>query len=75
MTEWSVWLHALTSDLRSGRLEERARSVKELLVRPALPRFLREGDRAELRVVVNNAGDEPLEGSLEFRIEDPETGA
>lgn len=75
VTEWNVWLHALTTDLRSGRLEKRARSVKELLVRPSLPRFLREGDRAELRVVVNNAGDEALAGTLDFRIEDPETGA
>ena len=27
------------------------------MVRPYLPRFLREGDRAELKVVVNNAGE------------------
>ena len=27
------------------------------MVRPYLPRFFREGDKAELRVMVNNAGD------------------
>lgn len=75
VTEWNVWLHALTTDLRSGRLEKRTRSVKELLVRPSLPRFLREGDRAELRVVVNNAGEGTLAGTIDFRVEDPETGA
>ena len=41
VTEWSVWVHALTRDLAGGSLEREARSVKELLVRPYLPRFLR----------------------------------
>jgi alpha-2-macroglobulin len=43
------------------------------MVRPYLPRFLREGDRAELEVVVNNAGEEPLAGSLDFEVFDPDT--
>ncbi|MEM7357276.1 MAG: alpha-2-macroglobulin family protein, partial [Acidobacteriota bacterium] len=50
-------------------------TVKELLVRPYLPRFLREGDAAELEVVVNNAGDTELSGTLDFEIVDPETDA
>ncbi len=73
VTEWNVWVHALTRDLRAGSLQERTRTVKELLVRPYLPRFLREGDRATLRVVVNNAGEEPFSGTLDFDIEDPAT--
>lgn len=75
VTEWSVWAHAVTRDLRAGSVERRTRSVKELLVRPYLPRFLREGDRAEIRVVVQNAGDVPLTGTLDFAVEDPDTGA
>jgi uncharacterized protein YfaS (alpha-2-macroglobulin family) len=43
------------------------------MIRPAVPRFLREGDRFDLRVVVNNAGETPLEGTLRFEIIDPET--
>ncbi len=73
VTEWNVWVHALTRDLRAGSLESRARSVKELMVRPYLPRFFREGDRAELKVVVNNASDGELRGRLDFEILDPET--
>ncbi len=73
VTEWNVWVHAITKDLRAGRLNRKVRTVKELLVRPYLPRFLREGDRAELRVVVQNAGDEPLAGELEFEILDAVT--
>ncbi len=74
VTEWNVWVHAVTRDLAGGALERQTRSVKELLVRPYLPRFLREGDVAEIAIVVNNAGDAPLAGRVDFAILDPETG-
>ena len=75
VTAWNVWIHAVTRELQSASLHEQARSVKELMVRPQLPRFLREGDRAELQVMVNNTAERPLRGELVFTIEDPETGA
>jgi len=34
VTEWNVWVHAITTDLRAGSIERQARSVKELMVRP-----------------------------------------
>jgi hypothetical protein len=74
VTEWNVWAHAVTRDLRGGSVQRQTRTVKELLVRPYLPRFFREGDRAELKVVVNNAGEEELSGRLDFEILDPDTG-
>ncbi len=74
VTEWNVWVHAVTTDLRAGSVQKQTRSVKELMVRPYLPRFLREGDRAAIRVVVNNAGESTLEGGLDFEITDPDTG-
>jgi len=73
VTEWNVWVHALTQDLSYGSLHETSRSVKELLVRPYLPRFLREGDQALLRVVVQNAGEETLSGTLDLDLTDPTT--
>ena len=75
LTEWSVWVHALTRDLKAGRLERRSVTSKELMVRPYLPRFLREGDRVEIQVAVNNAGDAELSGVLDLGLEDPVTGA
>jgi hypothetical protein len=74
LTEWSVWVHALTRDLRSGRLEARAVSAKELMVRPYLPRFLRERDEVEVRVMVSNAGAMPLEGALDLELLDADSG-
>jgi uncharacterized protein YfaS (alpha-2-macroglobulin family) len=70
VTEWNVWLHALTRDLRGGSIDRQVRTVKELMVRPYLPRFLREGDRVDLAVVVNNAGEADLSGELSLEILD-----
>lgn len=75
VTEWNVWVHALSRDLRYGATQTRVQSVKELLVRPYLPRFLREGDAATVRIVVQNAGEERLTGTLDFDLRDPESDA
>lgn len=73
VTGWNVWVHAVTKDLRAGSVQKKTRSVKELMVRPYVPRFLREGDKAELAVVVNNASDGPMKGTVSFDIIDVET--
>ena len=73
VTTWNVWVHAVTTDLKAGSLHRETQSVKELMVRPYIPRFLREGDVAEITVVVNNASDKTLTGKLSFDIIDPET--
>jgi uncharacterized protein YfaS (alpha-2-macroglobulin family) len=56
VTDWAVWVHALAPDLSSGSARRTISSRKELLVRPYLPRFLREGDRAVIKVLVDNLG-------------------
>jgi uncharacterized protein YfaS (alpha-2-macroglobulin family) len=73
VTDWNLWVHAVTTDLGGGSTTRQAASVKELMVRPYLPRFLREGDHAVLKVVVNNAGEEAFEGALNLSIYDPDT--
>jgi uncharacterized protein YfaS (alpha-2-macroglobulin family) len=75
VTSWNVWAHAVTKDLRGGSVHRETKSVKELMVRPYLPRFLREGDTAELKVVVNDAGEKPLSGEVKVEILDAETNA
>ncbi len=73
VTSWSVWAHAITRDFASGSVHKETRSVKDLMVRPYLPRFFREGDKADLKVVVNNAGAGGLSGTVEMDIVDPVT--
>ncbi len=73
VTSWNVYVHAITRDLKSGTIKKEAKSVKDLMVRPYLPRFLREGDQATIKVVVNNASKGELKGKLDFDIIDPDT--
>ncbi|MHB8876393.1 MAG: alpha-2-macroglobulin family protein, partial [Myxococcaceae bacterium] len=75
VTSWSVWAHAVTRDLRGGSTSKQTKSVKDLMVRPYLPRFLREGDQASVKVVINNASSVPMKGNLRFEIQDPDSGA
>jgi alpha-2-macroglobulin len=74
VTSWRVFVHAVTADMKSAVLETETETRKELMVRPYMPRFFREGDRGELRVVINNAGDVPLSGTVYLEISDPDTG-
>jgi uncharacterized protein YfaS (alpha-2-macroglobulin family) len=74
VTAWNVWVHAVTTDLKGGSVRRDARSVKDLMVRPYMPRFLREGDKAELQVVVNNATDRPMSGQVSLDVVDPDSG-
>jgi uncharacterized protein YfaS (alpha-2-macroglobulin family) len=72
VTSWNVWVHALTKDLRFGSEQRQTRSAKALMARPYLPRFLREGDRAELRVEINDTTDHGFDGTLRLEIQDAE---
>lgn len=73
VTSWNFWVHAITKDLRAASTVREVKTVKDLMVRPYLPRFLREADEAQLKVVVNNAGKTPLSGELALEIFDPDT--
>ncbi len=73
VTSWRVWAHAIQGDLKSGVGESVTRSVKELMVRPILPRFLRESDDATISVLVSNASSQELSGEVSFDLIDPKT--
>jgi alpha-2-macroglobulin len=74
VTSWNVWVHAITNDLSSGSLHRETQSIKDLMVRPSMPRFLREGDKAQLKVVVNNASSGDLAGEVRLAVVDPDSG-
>ncbi|MFP4344954.1 MAG: Ig-like domain-containing protein [Anaerolineales bacterium] len=54
LTTWRMQARAITADTRAGRADVDVRSTLDLLVRPVLPRFLVEGDRAEIATIVHN---------------------
>jgi uncharacterized protein YfaS (alpha-2-macroglobulin family) len=74
VTSWNLWVQAVTKELSSGIASKEVRTAKDLMVRPYLPRFFREGDRAQMRVVINNASDKDLDGTLDLAITNPVTG-
>jgi hypothetical protein len=75
VTSWRVWVQAVGKALESGQASHEVRSARDLVVRPYLPRFLREGDRAALTAVVSNSTDKPLSGDVELALFDPDTNA
>ncbi len=75
LTSWSFWAHAVTKDSRSGWISRQIRSARDLMVRPILPRYLREGDRARLRVLVENTTGAEVHGQLTLDLLDPESDA
>lgn len=75
VTSWNVFIHALTQDLRYAVAQKTVETRKDVMVRPYLPRYLREGDRADVKVMVNNTGAVDVSGVVNFTILDPETNA
>ncbi|HEX4955527.1 MAG TPA: MG2 domain-containing protein [Thermoanaerobaculia bacterium] len=75
VTEWSFWVHAVTKDLAVGSRNEKVKTVRELTVRPSLPRFLREGDRLAVEVLIDNSSETRLSGQLDVELFDPATEA
>ncbi|MGE5557636.1 MAG: alpha-2-macroglobulin family protein [Bacillota bacterium] len=74
VTSWNVYVHAITEDLKFMTLQKQVETRKELMIRPYLPRFFREGDEAFLKVAVNNAGAEDMKGNATIEILDTDTG-
>ncbi len=58
-TTWRARARAVTAGTQVGEGESELLVTQPLLVRPALPRFLRVGDEADLRTLVRNGTDEP----------------
>lgn len=76
LTTWSVLARGLTQDTRVGEGSDLLLTTKDLLIRPAAPRFLVAGDRAELAAVVNNNTDKDIEAQVSlqahgFTLDDP----
>ena len=75
VTDWKMSALAQGRDLSSGVASLTIPSRKDLMVRPYLPRFLREGDRLTLKVLVDNVRDDPVACDVQLSLQDPETGA
>jgi uncharacterized protein YfaS (alpha-2-macroglobulin family) len=55
LTTWQADVRGLTVDTRVGQADAQLITSKDLLIRPATPRFLVEGDHLQLAAVVQNS--------------------
>ncbi|MCX7671776.1 MAG: alpha-2-macroglobulin, partial [Anaerolineae bacterium] len=54
LTTWTMDARAITADTKVGQARRDVIATKDLLVRPALPRFFIAGDQAEIAAIVHN---------------------
>jgi hypothetical protein len=73
LTEWRFLAFAHDNALRSGRIEERAVTARDLTVEPDGPRFVREGDEVEFTVKVGNRSAGPMRGTVRLTFADART--
>ena len=74
LTEWKFMGFAHDRRLRSGYLQDKAVTAKDLMVEPNPPRFLREGDVLEFTVKVSNQSPTRQTGSVRLTFHDARTG-
>ncbi|MBL7717716.1 MAG: alpha-2-macroglobulin [Flavipsychrobacter sp.] len=63
LTEWKFMAMAHTTDMKTGMLEGRVKTQKDLMVVPGLPRFIRQNDELEISTKISNLSDKDLEGT------------
>ncbi len=73
LTTWRFMGFVHDKDLRSGYLEDKVVSSKDLMVQPNPPRFLREGDALEFSVKVTNLSSQSQSGQVALQLFDART--
>jgi len=69
LTTWRFQARAVSGDTLVGEGTNELVSTQPLLLRPALPRFLRVGDNATLRLLVRNATKESSDVTVTLQAE------
>ena len=73
LTTWRFLGFAHDRELRSGFIEDKVVTSKDLMVQPNPPRFLREGDALEFTVKVSNQSPTRQQGSVRLTFADART--
>ncbi|MBE8715452.1 alpha-2-macroglobulin family protein [Sphingobacterium hungaricum] len=71
LTRWKLLLFAHTKNLDAGSASFFTQTQKQLMVRPNLPRYFREGDQIELKAQVQNLSDSAQNGTARIELIDP----
>jgi Large extracellular alpha-helical protein len=74
LTEWKLMAFAHTADWKTGYLEGRIKTQKDLMVMPNLPRFFRQGDTIRISAKVSNLSAASQQGTAYIEVLDAATG-
>ena len=74
LTEWKIQGIAFTDSLKTGRVDTTLVTRKKIMVEPASPRFLRQGDRMEFTVKVSSMSEQDLKAVVTMTLTDAVTG-
>ncbi len=69
LTTWTMDARAITAATQVGQAKADVIATKELLVRPVLPRFFIEGDKAEIAAIVHNNTKDEVEVEVKLRAD------
>ncbi len=73
LTEWKMMAFAHTKDWKTGYLEGKVKTQKDLMVMPNLPRFLRQNDEMVISTKISNLSAAALKGTATLEILDAAT--
>lgn len=73
LTKWKLLLFAHSKTLQSGSATFFTQTQKQLMVRPNLPRYFREGDKITLKTQIQNLSKQVQKGNARIQIINPET--
>jgi uncharacterized protein YfaS (alpha-2-macroglobulin family) len=73
LTEWKMMAFAHTKDWKTGYLQGKVKTQKDLMVMPNMPRFLRQGDNIQFSTKISNLSDNVLKGNATIEFLDAQT--
>ena len=74
LTKWTIQGVAFTDSLKTGRVDTTLVTRKKLMLEPAAPRFLRQGDRMEFTAKVSNLTEGALKAVVTLTMTDAVSG-
>ena len=69
LTEWRILARAVTTDTRVGQATASLTAVQDILLRPALPQFLVQGDVLTVTAAVHNVTSLPVSATVSLEAE------
>src|SRR5690606_14461343 len=73
LTEWKLMALAHTTDWKTGYVEGKVKTQKDLMAMPNLPRFLRQGDDVRISTKISNTSTGALAGVARLTLLDATT--